>query len=125
VAREREHDSRSEGGDQPVAVQQVGGAEGEQPDAQRVKPLVALGERPRRQAIESPPGGCRQHRADGEADHGLERERAGHLEGAALRIAGEGEEEQHERQGEAVVEPGLEIEGVADPRWDPRRRYDR
>ena len=108
-----------EGGDQPVAEGDVGEAERGEAEADRVDALVAG---------VTPPGTtrcshARQH-PERDPDHGPERRLAEQLDRLRAGVAArrrEDEEEEHEGKREPVVEPGLEVERVADRRRDPLR----
>ena len=105
-------DPADEGGDQPVADRHFGEPEGDKGEADRVDPLIALGEAAARQPLVQPPAEVAERQPDPGADHRLPRQLGGFRAGVAAR-RGEDEEEEDEGQRQAVVEPGLEVERVA------------
>lgn len=129
VARERERHAGDEGGDEAVPVREVGEPEGGEADPQRVEALVLSPDPASGPAAEEPAPGQRERRADQGAGDGLARQ-AGGRRGQALPGGDEGEEEEHERERDAVVQPRLDVERVADEarhalRGDEARGHDR
>ena len=115
VLGDAHRDPRDEGGDQAVADRHVRQPEGREAEAERVDPLVAGGDPAARQVVVQATADEPQHHAHEAPKAASPRSFARLAAGVSARLR-EDQEEEHEGQREAVVQPRLQIQGVPDQR---------
>src|SRR6266487_721959 len=103
--------------DEPVADRHLGEAEGREPEADRVDPLVAAGDSAARQVVVKAAGGDSERYADERSKRGLSEEREG-LRTGVRPGPSEDEKEEDERHRKSIVESRLQVERVADDGGD-------